>query len=267
MLTLVIQFHRERMLPRLNEFLFCLLNNLGNPNVKNVLNLYEESDDFLPDIVRRHPKYKASKIGCWLKFSDVFNFCNKHLQGEICALANLDIMLEKKVWDLSIITDKTVLALSRHEYDVETESAVLDENFSKILHAHTQDVWIFKAPILVNDCEFEMGLLGCDNAIAHRLVNSGYKVYNIPETYKVFHVDKVKGKNSQNFIKVHQDTTKAKIANKHPEKEGHYLLPNFDKVSGMSLDSIASAFNLTSFEKYELVCDLFTRKIQIQNPN
>ena len=48
------------------------------------------------------------------------------------------------------------------------------------------------------DFDFELGFLGCDNAIADRFFKAGYKVINQPVTYKIFHYDIAKGKNSSN---------------------------------------------------------------------
>jgi hypothetical protein len=159
-------------------------------------------------------------------------------------------------------------------------------------HAHTQDAWLFKAPINITpnaslnvncdmSCDFEIGYLGCDNAIADRLVKYGYKLINQPETYKIFHYDIAKGKTSINFMDKHKHETnenKEKPKNKYPERLGSYLVPNYDQIlsmgSGKDVDVNNMNFNniinslggSSNMEKYEFISKIMSDRIIMNNP-
>ena len=159
----------------------------------------------------------------------------------------------------------------------------MDSNFAQLFHANTQDAWLFKTPFNNNnkeiDFNFELGFLGCDNAIADRFVKAGYKVINQPLTYKIFHYDISKGKNSTNYLEKHIKETKEKNdkmikpKNKYPERSGSYLVPNYDQMlnmtGGKDIDLIQLINNLggcSNFERYEFISKLFSDKILINNP-
>jgi hypothetical protein len=126
----------------------------------------------------------------------------------------------------------------------------LDDNFQKLYHSTTQDAWLFKTHIQVNNCDFEFGMLGCDNAIADRIIHSGYKIINKPITFKIFHNDNVKGKNSLNFIEKHKIDAQIKSnkpKNSHPERCGSFVVPNYDKIL---IDDIQSSNGIIDLNKF-----------------
>ena len=159
----------------------------------------------------------------------------------------------------------------------------MDDNFAKLYHANTQDAWLFKTPLNCNDknidYNFELGFLGCDNAIAERFTKQGYKVINQPLTYKIFHYDIAKCKTSSNFLKKHIKETKEKInkmckpKNKYPERKGSYLVPNYDQMlnanNGQDINLLGLIQNLggcSNWERYEFISKLFNDRIIINNP-
>ena len=111
----------------------------------------------------------------------------------------------------NLLNENVVIANARHEIDISNGNSYMDENFKKIFHANTQDAWFYKTPIRVENTDFELGLVGCDNAIAHRLQASGYIVFNMPERFKIIHVDNLRGKNSDNFKDFHKEKLVSKI--------------------------------------------------------
>src|SRR5436190_23791826 len=95
--------------------------------------------------------------------------------------------------------------------------------------ANSQDAWIFRAPLEnVNHCDFCVGTLGCDNAIAHRIKQAGYLPVNAPQQFKVFHLDRVRGKTLQNQNEIFRQERKENWRRSYPEREGQYLLPDID---------------------------------------
>ncbi len=58
-------------------------------------------------------------------------------------------------------------------------------------------------PLAVPDCEFEIGELGSDNAIAHRILRTGRTPVNAPDRFRIFHYDQFRGKVFLNQSAVH----------------------------------------------------------------
>lgn len=275
LLNLIIQSYNEKNAERMSELTFCILQNLENTSVKNVYNLFEGDDDnYLNKFIKSHPKYIGIKFSKRLTYSDAFKFANENLdKNSVVALLNLDIMLEEKFNnnELHKVLEKDVIiANSRHEMDISSGRVYLDNIFSKAFHSHTQDAWFFRTPVHIKpevDVDFELGLLGCDNAIAHRLKMCDYKVYNMPERFKVIHVDNIRGKNSNNFKQFHnsQDDHKNIVKNKKPEKLGCALVPNYDAVKNISIDSLVKSFNYDEQKRVLLISHILSESVKINN--
>ena len=269
-ITLILQTYPEKNQDRLNELILCIVSNLQNKNVSSVINLCEgDSDSYLPDIIRDHNKYTCHKGYQRLTYKTAFEYSNEHLGGEIVGLINTDIMLAEdfRLDDLQkVLTERVVIANARHEINLSNGYIYLDENFKRMFHANTQDAWFYKSPIHVENTDFELGLVGCDNAIAHRLQVAGYIVYNMPERFKIIHVDSLRGKNSDNYGGFHKENeSKNKIVNKQPENEGQLLVPNYDMIKTMSVDKILESLGYTEEEKVWLVTRAMSEKIKIKN--
>lgn len=271
-INIIIQTYKEENESRMNEYLLCIIKNLENNVVEKVINLYEgDNDDYLPEIILKHKKYMGVKLNKRMTFSDAFNFSNIQLNKKICAVSNLDIMLNEH-FDLNelnnVLNDKTVLALSRHEIDSDGKIYV-NNQFKNILHSNTQDIWIYRTPIIIDkniDCNFAIGTIGSDNAIAERLYRANYNIYNMMNTFKVIHVDNNRSDKNMNFVKYHREKEIAQnIKNKNPEKNGQLLVPNYDDVKNISIDELLKQFKYSEKQKVMLITELFTKNIKITN--
>ena len=199
----------------------------------------------------------------------------------------------------------------------------MDDNFSKLLHAHTQDGWFYSLlqPFQTNKIKtdygtsyqysntqinnellkhsnFEIGLLGCDNAIADRIIrfSGGYKLINRPVTFKINHYDIARGKTSNNFLEKHSqelqnnkqnnnqnnkqnnkqynnqnnNQNNKKIINTHPERVSSFLVPNYDQLIGNGCQINLTDFlkqGISNFEIYKLISEFMTSRITIYNPD
>ena len=251
-------------------------------------------------------KYKKITNTKWLTFDMAIKFANTHKfseKGEYWCIMNLDIFLDNKSpWNTirGQLNNGFIYAQSRHEFNIIEDTttkeqkilAKMDVNFAQMFHANTQDAWLFKTPFNSNtnigigigigidiDIDFELGFLGCDNAIADRFTKAGYKVINQPMTYKIFHYDIAKGKTSSNYLEKHSKETKEKTdkmikpKNKYPERRGSYLVPNYDQMLSMTggkeidmIQLINSLGGCSNFERYEFISQLFSDRILITNP-
>ncbi len=115
-------------------------------------------------------------------FRDLFDYANNRLAGHTVVVANADIFFDDtltrlKNYDLS----EKLLCLSR--WDVHADgSATLFE------HPSSQDAWIFKAPIRSFECDFHLGVLGCDNRLAWEAEQAGLKLANPSRTIRANHL-------------------------------------------------------------------------------
>ena len=126
-----------------------------------------------------------------LPFSDFFAMINLCVnENEISIIANSDIYFQSLLW-LETIKANEVFALSRWE-----GNTLYD-------HEDSQDAWIFRGKIKpVPDCNFGLGIPGCDNAIAERLQRAGYTVLNPSKSIKAIHLHSSNIRNSDRRMTV-----------------------------------------------------------------
>jgi hypothetical protein len=112
-----------------------------------------------------------------LPFSDFFaivNLCSE--ENDISIIANSDIYFEG-LSGIDNIQGNEVYALSRWD-----GNTLYD-------HEDSQDAWVFRGKIKpIPDCNFGLGIPGCDNAIAERLHRAGYTVLNPSKSIKAIHL-------------------------------------------------------------------------------
>jgi len=154
-----------------------LRKNLGNPYISDIYVLTEELIDFSGFIDEKH-KIRQTVIGERLTFSTAFTFANEHLMGRLVALVNADIYFDESLiqfGDLETLDlQGEVLALSRWSVDI-------NGNRNLLLRTDAQDAWIFQPHIqstVIDQGNFYLGVVKCDNRIAEILEQSGHHVYN-----------------------------------------------------------------------------------------
>jgi len=291
-LNIIFQSYPESNPARRVELEHCILANLAHPSVKYIHDFSGESTEYLPISITSHPKYihvpsVESNNGEWLTYKTAFTYSssieNTKLFGIYWAVINCDIMMASipsTKWSLirGWLNSRYILAQSRHEYEPVSGTAKMDANFSKLMHANTQDAWFYSTEkaLEIKECDFKIGMLGCDNAIAQRLLSSGYKVINMPSTFPIWHYDIVRGKNSTNFLEKHTGASgdsSIKPKNTHPERAGQALIPNYDAMmetgGGTNINVIALINQLggiSNWEKYKLIAEMMSSRILIINP-
>jgi len=321
-LNIIFQSYPESNNARKKELEYCILSNLEHPYIKYIHDFATESSLYLPDSIIKHPKYKLvskkeSLQGAWLSYKTAFNYSsnieNKKSFGIYWAIINCDIMLSPLSsiqWTLirGWLNSKYILAQSRNEFDPISNTAKMDFHFSKLMHSNTQDAWFYSTeqPLEIKNCDFKLGMLGCDNAIAERILSSGFKIINMPETFPIWHYDIARGKNSSNFLEKHKQfnsdnsnnssnnsnnssnssnnsgnnsnnnsnsSNSEKPKNTHPERTGQSLVPNYDALmrinGGYNIDLITIINQLggiSNLEKYKLISEMMSTRIHIYNP-
>ncbi len=266
MLSVLIQYCNDPRPERMAEYDECVRRNLANPYVKAVHNLVEPSVT-VPDEFTRHRRYVERPIDSWLTYRAAFEYANAVLPDEIVALVNLDIFLDPDSdWpraEAMLRGGHAVFCLARTEFCADG-STYKDPGFADLAFATCQDAWVFKTPIAVANCDFEIGTLGCDNAIADRLVRSGYIPVNAPNHFKVFHYDRVRGKTAYTTISTHVAEGGTARHTRHPEREGQYLVPDYDAFQ--SVDKVLERLGVPELGRYAVICDVFTKFMKVHNP-
>jgi len=203
-----------------------------------------------------------------MTFQDAFAYANQELVDEVCGVTNLDIFLDPTVnWSRAadlLRKQRVVLCLSRSELGAD-ETTFRDRQLLRWAFANSQDAWIFRSPITVERCDFGVGTMGCDNAIAHRIKEAGYLPLNAPQQYRVVHVDSARGKTFQNQHDIYKSEREGKGPPRaYPERDGQYLLPDIDMVK--SVDQILRDFKATEHDRYAVICDVYSRFLKVTNP-
>lgn len=116
-----------------------------------------------------------------MTFDWYFKWINRVTKGQdLNILSNSDIYFI----DIPGVEKDACYALSRYEVN---EDYSLNLNQVQI-HGDSQDCWIFKGKILPVKADFFMGMMGCDNRLAHELQQAGYTVTNPSKRIKTWHV-------------------------------------------------------------------------------
>ena len=120
-----------------------------------------------------------------LSFKFLFEFCNQNLLNETCVISNTDVFFDETLDNINIIDmSNNFLALTR--WDLFVNNGQWSMGFYDNIWRGdittgqlSQDSWIFKSPIKVNDdSDFLMGKPGCDNRIVQIYHDLGYNVKN-----------------------------------------------------------------------------------------
>lgn len=168
MTRLFINYYKDRVQERQDEYDYCLKNNLELFfEVVNISPLRVEG------CTNIHFDDKPT-------FNDFFRVINEIASdNDVSVIANLDIYFET----LTNIAppDEAVYALTR--WDVDRKG-----NAVHFARSDSQDAWVFKGRVKRVNAPFGLGIAGCDNKIAYLLDEAGYDVQNPSLDIKCYHL-------------------------------------------------------------------------------
>lgn len=151
--------------------------NLSNPHIDE-LHLFSEPGTELPGWVRsgrlvHHPDQPRLTFRRFLEFSSD--------PSTTYILSNLDIELGDTIGRVRHVQPREVWALTRWEGPVAPD----------FLGRASQDTWVIrggKFPVhLIHECDFPLGVPGCDNAFAGRMEVAGWRVLNPCYSIRTYH--------------------------------------------------------------------------------
>ena len=172
-MNLIIEYFNSRNHMRNGEYLYCLHQNLANDLIDNVYLFMEDDAELNFDSPKIHRIVRDSRPS----YQDIFEFCNQELQDQICIVANADIIFDDTLrYFKNIDMTMQFYALSRWEISTNDGKNWEIEPYE---NAASQDVWIFKTPVLSSDSMiYTMGKPGCDNKITYHMRELGYTCRN-----------------------------------------------------------------------------------------
>jgi hypothetical protein len=194
-INLITQYFRvvnsKNIVAKQNEIDYVLKTNCNNKYINKIFLLLEKDYEFL--FLSELEKNKIVKIiiGKRLTYQDAFNFYNNQLKNQIAILSNSDIyfddsleILNKINWNLKLVIAPTRYEHYNNSYDnviygYEQElgkQCSWVKSYQESIYA--QDVWIWcNEGININkqyNCEFNLGMLACDNHIAYIFHKNNY---------------------------------------------------------------------------------------------
>ena len=195
---------------RLAELVTCLEAHIGNPHIAETHLIVEEEEEKYTDYLNRpnpilqrlkaalaHPTVKGVNVGHRTTYKDLFGYANKHLVGRTVILTNADIWYDGTLSNLvGVDLEGIFLAISRSERSGQNPTAC----------SHSQDTWIFKAPIKEFPCDWPLGPRGSDNRLVYEADAAGYRVINPCYVIKPHHLHK-----SQHRVGVTTETLKGPL--------------------------------------------------------
>jgi hypothetical protein len=171
---------------RFREFLECLERNVEADRIEEIHVSVEDGTD--PQaLVASHPRLASAKIrwnlhGRRLTYRDLFSYANQRLGGCAVIIANADIFFDGTLTRLDGYDySNKLLCLSRWDVQEDGSATFFD-------WADSQDAWIFRAPIREFFCDFQLGLLGCDNRLAWEAENAGLAISNPGRSLRAYHL-------------------------------------------------------------------------------
>ena len=172
-MNLIIEYFQSKNHIRNGEYLYCLHENIGIDEINNIYIFVEEGSDLNFD----SPKIKKIVTKERPTYQDLFEYCNEHMKDEICIVANADIIFDDTLrYFESLNMEKQFGGLSRWEISTNDGKNWEIEPYD---NAASQDVWIFKTPVLTSDdMNYTMGKPGCDNKIFYHMRQLGYTCRN-----------------------------------------------------------------------------------------
>ena len=185
-MILLVGLYVDASTERLREFLACIERNAANRKIAAVQVFVEDSVD-PAELATRYPQLASSKVrlvshGRRVTFRDLFDYANRELPGGRVIIANADIFFDHTLarlddYDLA----GRLLCLSR--WDLYGDGSWRLYEFES-----SQDAWIFQPPVPDFDCDFHLGVLGCDNRLAWEAERAGLVLSNPSRSIRAYHL-------------------------------------------------------------------------------
>ena len=180
--NLLINFFSSKDKARNKEYEFCLEKNIENPRISKIF-IFSESEDNLPNPDIISDKLEVLVINHRPTFQTLIDYANKNLMGEVCVLANSDIIFDETISSANR-TDLKENFISLSRWDIKKDGSLeyydLTHNTGAPFHnsGWSQDAWIFESPCPIKNADFFLGVIGQDSRINQLAFDAGMNVIN-----------------------------------------------------------------------------------------
>jgi hypothetical protein len=185
-MILLIGGHIPKFSDRQKEYEYCLQKNLANPCVQRIY-LFAEDREFEektdPELFRNEKLIIVHHFKR-ITFQELFTFANDYL-NMLVAICNSDIFMDDSVGRLMNFDMVNVFIVLSRAFDVTKDSII---ECTPARWGDSQDTWIYRTPIRIKNCDFGLGIKGCDNRLIYEARMAGYRVINPVTTIKTYHV-------------------------------------------------------------------------------
>jgi hypothetical protein len=185
-LVALVGLYVDASAERLREFLTCIERNAANPKIADVHVFIEDSIDSVR-LRMQYSQLALSKVrlvshGRRVTYRDLFAHANRELTGRRVIIANADIFFDNTLSRLDgYPLSGRLLCLSRWDLHRDGSWRLFD-------FENSQDAWIFESPVPDFDCDFHLGILGCDNRLAWEAGRAGLVLSNPSHSIRAYHL-------------------------------------------------------------------------------
>ena len=170
-MILLVGLYLDSDADRQHEFLTCIERNTNNPAIAEV-HVFVEQDIDRAQLVTDWPQLASPKVrvnitGRRLTYRYLFAYANREVPGRRVVIANADIFFDHTLSRLNDY-DLTGCLICLSRCDVRP-----DGSWQLFEFESSQDAWIFDSPIPEFECDFPLGVLGCDNRLAWEAAAAG----------------------------------------------------------------------------------------------
>lgn len=182
MINLFISYYIDKSTARQKELDDTLLMNINCDAINKIYALTDgaiespllENDKVMELVYKARPSYNTF-------FEAIRSFSSDE---DWNIIANSDIYFDETIAKIYEYPHTKPLCFALTRWEVEKDSIHFLNRWD------SQDCWIFKGKPKNVQGNFNMGVAGCDNAIAERFSRAGYNVINPSKTIKTYHLHK-----------------------------------------------------------------------------
>jgi hypothetical protein len=181
-MQLFVNYYHDSYPGRQQEINECLSRHIENTQIDKIFAIIDTPEiDFYG--LDQNDKLEKIVFSGRPTFEDLFGLARRRLnEDDISIFANSDIYLEDLLLVRNYLQRDCCFVLSR--WDRGEDGALRHFN-----REDSQDCWIFRGPLRpIPACAFRMGMPACDNAIAYRIQQAGYRLHNPSQSIKAVHL-------------------------------------------------------------------------------
>lgn len=186
MIRLFTPWYKDDSNQRQIELNWCLRRNCSDSNIREVFIFPESKSNDYPRGMSE--KLHVIQLNRRITYQDIVNFINDMVDSDryYNIIANTDIYFDETITNVRSIDMKNVcIVLTRYESNPTNRGSKSEMIMNP---EQSNDVWIFKGFINKEiECNFHLGLLGCEGIFGNSLKNAGYNVYNFSKDILCYH--------------------------------------------------------------------------------